>query len=313
MFKPSGTRNLILSVAASGEELTVTCSLDTFELDLEVLILRFNRVQFRTRAGSKPEVDVDFEEFVFAGPLSFVETLRDLIPLDGFADPPDVDVTPEGITAGFSTALPNIAVGVFSLENLSLAAGFSVPFVGPPMSTWFRFCERENPARLTVSLFGGGFFFGVTVDASGCRSWRAPSSSAPRYRSTLGWPPAAVGDGRAVLQDRGIEGHACRLLPDARPGLGAGHRVGVHRALSRRSLRGWRWRQRQVRRHRDHQRRDRGGLWSTTISITCTKKFAGSGSGPDPTLAETLHITPSVTSPDWNEYCEAFAACRMER
>ena len=113
------------------------------------------------------EVDVAFEKFAFAGPLSFIETLRELVPLDGFSDPPDIAVTSEGITAGFSMGLPNIAFGVFSLENLSLAAGFSIPFVGPPMSTWFRFCERENPSRLTVMMFGGGFYFGVIVNADG--------------------------------------------------------------------------------------------------------------------------------------------------
>ena len=43
---------------------------------------------------------------------SFVETLRDLIPLDGFSDPPDLTVDAQGIDASFSVALPNLAVGV---------------------------------------------------------------------------------------------------------------------------------------------------------------------------------------------------------
>ena len=167
IFKPPEGSRLIVSVEAVGDDLVVTAALDKFDIDLAVLLLKFDRLQFRSRAGRKPEIDVKFTEFQFIGPLSFIEVLRDLIPMDGFSDPPDVTVTPEGITAGFSTGLPNIAVGVFSLENLSLAAGFSIPFVGPPMSTWFRFCERENPARLTVSLFGGGFFFGIIVDAKG--------------------------------------------------------------------------------------------------------------------------------------------------
>lgn len=46
-------------------------------------------------------------------------------------------------------------------------------------------------------------------------------------------------------------------------------------------------------------------LFSTTIEITCTKKFAGSG--PDPTLAELMDVQPDATSEDWNEYCAAFA------
>jgi len=47
-------------------------------------------------------------------------------------------------------------------------------------------------------------------------------------------------------------------------------------------------------------------LFSTSISITCTKKFAGSGS--DPTLAEMFDIASDGTSEDWNLYCGAFAA-----
>ena len=77
-----------------------------------------------------------------------------------------MSVTAEGITAGFSMGLPNLSFGVFSLENLSLG-GLHGALRRPPMSTWFRFCERENPSRLTVMMFGGGFFFGVTVDAKG--------------------------------------------------------------------------------------------------------------------------------------------------
>jgi hypothetical protein len=46
-------------------------------------------------------------------------------------------------------------------------------------------------------------------------------------------------------------------------------------------------------------------LFSTTIEISATKKFAGSG--PDPTLAELLDVQPDATSEHWNAYCEAFA------
>jgi hypothetical protein len=46
-------------------------------------------------------------------------------------------------------------------------------------------------------------------------------------------------------------------------------------------------------------------LFSTTIEISCTKKFAGSGK--DPTLAELLDVQPDATSEHWNSYCEAFA------
>jgi hypothetical protein len=46
-------------------------------------------------------------------------------------------------------------------------------------------------------------------------------------------------------------------------------------------------------------------MFSKTISISCTKKFAGANG--DPTLAELLDVAPNATSADWNAYCGAFA------
>ena len=113
-------RNLTLSVEASGNDLTVTCSLDSFDIDLEVLVLQFERVQFRSRAARSPrstqvrEVRVCRPAFIHrdAAPGHPARRLR----------PARGSVTAEGITAGFSMGLPNLSFGVFSLENLSLGA-----------------------------------------------------------------------------------------------------------------------------------------------------------------------------------------------
>jgi hypothetical protein len=304
IFKPADPRGLVVSVEAVGEELLVTAALDRFDIDLAVLVLKFNRILFRTRSGRKPEIDVDFEDFEFDGPLRFIETLRDLIPLDGFADPPEVTVTPEGITAGFSQGLPNIAVGVFSLENLSLAAGFSVPFVGPPMSTWFRFCERENPARLTVSVFGGGFFFGIVADAKGLHvaegaiefgaavsvnfgvASGSVSAMAGLYFKIEGSTVTLAGyfRMRGEVEALGIVSVCIELYLEMLYESGSNKCVGTATISIEVEV----------------------ALFSTTVSITATKKFAGSGA--DPTLADVLDIKPDMTSDDWNAYCAAFAA-----
>lgn len=305
-FKPkAGTnRNLILSVEAVGEAFTVTCSLDQFDLDLEVLILHFERVQFRSRAGKKPEIDVKFIDFEFAGPLSFVETLRNLIPIEGFADPPEVKVTSEGITAGFSMGLPSIAIGVFSLENLSLAAGFTIPFVGPPMSTFFRFCERENPSRLTVMMFGGGFFFGVTVNADGLQIAEGAIEFGAAISVNFGvasgsvsamaglyfkFEPSGVTLAgyfrlRGEVEALGIVSVSIELYLEMRYESGSGKCVGTATISIEIEV----------------------ALFSTTISISCTKKFAGAGA--DPILAEMFDVAADATSQDWNDYCAAFAA-----
>ncbi|MEU2873426.1 hypothetical protein ABZ769_30215 [Streptomyces olivoreticuli] len=145
----------------------VTCSLEKFKLLLvpgfNALELDFEHIRFTARAGKKLDVDVAFKGLHFIGPLSFVETLRRLIPLDGFSDPPGIQVTPSGIVASYGLPLPNLAIGVFSLENLRLDASLDLPFVGRAMEAGFSFCTRQAPFRLTVSLLGGGGFFGIVL------------------------------------------------------------------------------------------------------------------------------------------------------
>ncbi|MFI0260836.1 hypothetical protein ACH4OW_17565 [Streptomyces sp. NPDC017056] len=145
----------------------ISCSLENFSLVLvpkfNALQLRFKHVRFVARAGRKPEIDVVLKGVDFIGPLSFVQTLRRLIPVDGFSDPPGIQVTPSGIVARYGLPLPSLAIGVFSLENLRLDAYLDLPFIGRSLEVGFSFCSRQAPFRLTVSLLGGGGFFGIVL------------------------------------------------------------------------------------------------------------------------------------------------------
>ena len=47
--------------------------------------------------------------------LSTGRTLADLIPQDGFNDPPALDISAEKITSSFALPLPRLAVGMFSI------------------------------------------------------------------------------------------------------------------------------------------------------------------------------------------------------
>ena len=60
------------------------------------------------------DVSVDFNGVEFLGPLAFINTLSDVIPLDGFSDPPNLSITPSGIEVGYSLGLPVVGVGLFS-------------------------------------------------------------------------------------------------------------------------------------------------------------------------------------------------------
>jgi len=135
--------------------------------DAELVALSFDRFMFKAGTSGKPEVDIVLHDIQFKGVLSFVEDIKDLIPLDGFSDPPNLAVTAEGMTAGFTLALPNVALGAFSITNLSLGADVLVPFIGKAVSIGFNFCTRERPFTIAVVFLGGGGWVGIRASAHG--------------------------------------------------------------------------------------------------------------------------------------------------
>lgn len=153
-------------------------SLTNFKVNLfGFIIIWFDRLKFDAKQGSKPDVIVEFhpgdDAVEFGGPLEFINQLRSLIPSDGFSDPPDISVTPSGISAGYSVNLPAVQVGVFALTNASLGASFALPFDARPMLVRFNFSERQQPFSLTVSMLGGGGFFALAVGSEGVREIEA--------------------------------------------------------------------------------------------------------------------------------------------
>ncbi|HVG34025.1 MAG TPA: hypothetical protein VM911_13130 [Pyrinomonadaceae bacterium] len=137
----------------------------------------FDRLSFNSKSGAKPDVVVELhpgiDAVAFGGPLEFVNELRKIIPSNGFSDPPNLSVTPSGISASYSLNVPSLAVGIFALEHLSLGAGFSLPFDAQPAEVRFNFCERHRPFSLTVSLLGGGGFLALGVGTEGVREIEA--------------------------------------------------------------------------------------------------------------------------------------------
>ena len=184
LFRVNDPKGLLVAVeakvkknGASSPNMSVNCSLKNFDLVLiapaSFIELNFEKVEFMIDSGAKPNVDVKLHGIKFVGPLSFVETLRDLIPLDGFSDPPYLDITAKGIDAGFSVSLPTICIGVLNIANISLGAGFTVPFIGEPLSVRFNFCTRQQPFMLTVYGLGGGGFFGLAISPNGVQMLEA--------------------------------------------------------------------------------------------------------------------------------------------
>jgi hypothetical protein len=291
---------------------TISCVMENFSIDLlgnvqSFIVIHFEKVSFIANSQKKPDVDVKMGEIEFVGVLSFVQVLRELIPLDGFSDPPSLSITAEGISAGFSLALPNIAFGVFSLQNLSLGAGFSIPFIDKPLSVNFNFCERHSPFLLTVSMFGGGGFFAITVDPNDVQSLEAAFEFGASISVNFGVASGgvevmagiyyAIKTGNASLTGYfrmggyvsvlGIISVSIELYLELKYEFSTGKCVG--KAVLTIEVEVF--------------------LFSISVSISCERKFAGSNG--DPTFRQLME---PYTDPDsgvlvqpWEEYCAAFA------
>jgi len=151
--------------------------LQNFDINLLGLItIPFEKFEFHSWNGKKSDVDITIDTgrgLLFAGALQFINELKDFIPSNGFSDPPSLEVTQDGIKAGYSVGIPTIAMGIFSIQNISLSAGLMIPFTGEPVRVRFAFSEREHPFIVTVSLFGGGGFCGIAVGADGIEMFEA--------------------------------------------------------------------------------------------------------------------------------------------
>lgn len=290
----------------------VSARLENFVLNLiapeTFLRLRFNKVEFVASSRKKPDVNVDFGGIEFVGVLSFVESLRSLIPLDGFSDPPYLDVSEQGIKAGFSLALPNLAVGVFSLSNLSLGAAFTVPFIGESLSVRFNFCERNDPFNLTVSLFGGGGFFAVTVTPAGVQILEA-----------------AFEFGACCALDFGVASGSIKVVAGIYYRMEADDAslTGYFNLKGRVSVLGLISASLELALEITYEFssgkcKGRASLiievevlfFSASVEVVCEKKFAGSNG--DPAFADVMvpyaDLLTGETVDPWADYCESFAA-----
>ncbi|ABD56455.1 hypothetical protein [Jannaschia sp. CCS1] len=157
-------------------ETRITANLTDFKLDLVgCLILWFNGLSYEKLPGREAQVrpSLNAENPVtFGGPLEFVNRLSDILPDTGLGGA-YVDVSPAGITAGFSLAIPNVQVGILALSNMAVGIRLTLPFLGDPVTLRFNFAEREDPFNITVSLLGGGGFFALALGTDGVREVEA--------------------------------------------------------------------------------------------------------------------------------------------
>lgn len=264
----------------------------------------FTRIAFRGGSSRKPEVDVVFKGLEFVGFLSFIETLKQLIPLDGFSDPPFLDVSTEGVTAGFTISLPNVAIGVFSLTNLSLNADTRIPFLGKSVTVGFSFCTRERPFTLAVAFLGGGGFFGIRL---------SPQKLEVLEMSLEFGAIVALDFGVASGSVSAMAGVYIRLEGDAGSLTGYFRVRGEVDVLSLISAcielymsLTYEFDTGKMIGHAEISVTVKVLFFSGSVKISCERKFAGSNG--DPTVAQMLDVHADGSSKPWDDYCLAFAA-----
>jgi hypothetical protein len=133
----------------------------------DALAVDIGELTFRSQSGRKVELGAKDVRIAFQGPLSFVNALQSILPTDGFDDPPYVTADSSGVVVGYTLGVPNVGVGIFSIQNIALSAALSIPFTDRPAGIRFAVSERHKPFLVTVSLFGGGGFFAVGMSAKG--------------------------------------------------------------------------------------------------------------------------------------------------
>jgi hypothetical protein len=297
-----------LQVSQSGDpKATVSAALPNFKLQLVpgvdiLMAVSFQRIAFRAVTGGKPEVDVQFGGIEFLGPLEFIDTLRRIIPLDGFSDPPYVDIDTNGATAGFSIALPSLAIGVFSLQNIALGADCRIPFLGEAVSVGFYFCTKDSPFRLTVMAIGGGGWVGIRLAPKGLvlleMGLEAGASLAVNLGVASGSVSVMVGvylrledtSGqltayfriRGEVEVLGIASASITLELSLTYNTDTGKLVG--RATLKLQI--------------------EVAFFSTSVEVTCERQLAGSKG--DPALADAMPPTDGGQDM-WNQYYGAFA------
>ena len=312
VFIANDRRGLSLGIevraSASGNpSADVSAELRSFALQLlpgePLMRMEFSRIGFRVGTGRKPEIDVVFDRMQFLGALAFIDKLREIIPFDGFADPPYVDISTEGVTAGFDLALPHVAVGVFSLENISLGADARVPLLGDAVTVGFYFCRKDSPFRLTVMCIGGGGWVGLRASPKGLVELEMGLEAGAALSIDLGVASGSVaitvgvylrlegdaGSLTAYFRIRGEVDVLGLISASITLELSLTYDFPTGKLIGRASI----------------VVEVEVLFFSASVEVSCERKLAGSKG--DPTLADIMPAGPDGSSPAWSQYCAAFA------
>jgi len=153
---------------------TVNGQIRDFEINLfgsdgptYFLHIPFDSLTFTAKNGQKTDVQVQISSdgITFEGALQFVQDLATYLSFDGSGLV--IDTAGSAITATLTLAIPTIAVGVFSLQNIAFSAACVFPYNGDPVNFQFGFCSADNPFQLSIMIFEGGGYVTLALGVDG--------------------------------------------------------------------------------------------------------------------------------------------------
>jgi len=120
---------------------------------LAFVIIDVERLIFTAGSGASADVDVDVRDINFDGAMAFIQTLAAYLP---FGDSLALDVSAQGIRAGLTLALPDVALGAFALTGIAVNTGLTLPFGSDPVKFRFGMSAPDNPFGVSIMGLGGG-------------------------------------------------------------------------------------------------------------------------------------------------------------
>lgn len=160
---------LELQARIADGDTTTTATVHNFALALPAsspaVTVGFASMRMAQASGKPPSVAVEGFSFELGAQLKLLETLQNKVMAFFKDNNPGIVVRrlPNGITAGYAFALPEVAAGVFLMRNLGASVDVGIPFDGKPVTVEVGFARHDNPFALAVTIFGGGGYFRIKM------------------------------------------------------------------------------------------------------------------------------------------------------
>jgi hypothetical protein len=172
-FVVTAKATLALNLADDSVRPTVNiqATLSNFTLNLignpSFLIVHVKSLQFTSINGRAPDCKLAIKNVEFGQDLGFVGELAALLdPADG----PFLEITPQGIRAGYRFGIDAIPVGAFLLMQLSFDVAVALPFDGEPVRVQFSISDETYPFLLVEGIYAGGGYLMLELGLDGVQA-----------------------------------------------------------------------------------------------------------------------------------------------